>query len=147
MNENKEKKRKRHQTEQKSNKKAKENGDQYQLPEGFKLIASDAKKKKLLKNKEVKRLPFWMSIGKLLPEENKPLECLSNLLSSDLLQILTKELNLQSLFPVQHTTIPSILHSVQNGSDVVVCSPTGSGKTLAFALPIIQTLKDLKPRT
>jgi len=55
-----------------------------------------------------------------------------------------KQEGIKSLFPVQESVIPQILHSFESESlasrDILVSSETGSGKTLAFVIPLISSL-------
>ena len=43
---------------------------------------------------------------------------------------------------VQQLTVPSLLA----GQDALVRSQTGSGKTLAYAIPILHSLQNIKPK-
>lgn len=56
-------------------------------------------------------------------------------LSPSILKAL-KELNYQTVSPIQEKTIPAIL----SGHDLMGCAQTGTGKTCAFAVPIINKL-------
>ncbi|CAH1787054.1 unnamed protein product, partial [Owenia fusiformis] len=50
--------------------------------------------------------------------------------------------HITTMTTVQKRTIPEVL----SGHDVMVKSQTGSGKTLAYAVPVVQTLQDMKPK-
>ena len=52
------------------------------------------------------------------------------------------DLQIQNLTLVQSKSIPVILA----GKDVLVKSQTGSGKTFAYAIPILQTLQEIRPK-
>ena len=56
-------------------------------------------------------------------------------LSPSILKAL-KELNYQTVSPIQEKTIPAIL----SGHDLMGCAQTGTGKTCAFAVSIINKL-------
>lgn len=61
--------------------------------------------------------------------------------ASDLAEHL-EDCNFQAPTDVQRRTIPALL----KGRDALVKSPTGSGKTLAFAVPIVQSLHEGRPK-
>ncbi len=61
--------------------------------------------------------------------------------STDLVDLLESQ-GITSPFPIQALTIPDALA----GLDVCGKAKTGSGKTLAFGLPIIENLRDAKPK-
>jgi hypothetical protein len=54
-----------------------------------------------------------------------------------LLRVLTEDLRLSTLTPIQSEAIPMIL----SGRDTLLQSQTGSGKTLAFLIPMLQKLQ------
>ena len=91
-------------------------------------------------------VPNWMKSGRLIGEEEKPLSFLSGIVSEEVLEGVRKEMGVEKLFGVQWSVIPSVLQAFNKASDVVVSSPTGSGKTLSFAIPIVETLRALKPK-
>ena len=44
--------------------------------------------------------------------------------------------------PVQKKAIPVVL----DGNDIIACAETGTGKTAAFMLPVLQKLKERRPK-
>ncbi len=62
-------------------------------------------------------------------------------MADDLVDILESQ-GIASPFPIQALTIPDALA----GRDVCGKAKTGSGKTLAFGLPMVESLRDAKPR-
>lgn len=70
---------------------------------------------------------------------------------SDQIKANLASIQIQELFPVQHTVIPWILDVHDKPQpfrprDICVSAPTGSGKTLAYALPIVQILQERTQR-
>lgn len=63
-------------------------------------------------------------------------------LHSKLVNVLRRDMHIETLFDMQHQMVSFIQYnnSVGRADDIVLCAPTGSGKTLAYALPIIQQL-------
>lgn len=63
-------------------------------------------------------------------------------LHSKLVDVLRRDMHIETLFDMQHQMLSFIQYnnSVGRADDIVLCAPTGSGKTLAYALPIIQQL-------
>jgi len=57
-----------------------------------------------------------------------------------IVKILSEELNIKKLFPIQSAVIPLLLKARTTGQSACVCAATGSGKTLCFVLPILQVL-------
>lgn len=55
---------------------------------------------------------------------------------------LEQNLNITTVTTVQKKAIPEIM----TGRDVLIRSQTGSGKTLTYALPIIQSLQEIRPK-
>ncbi|XP_029942868.1 probable ATP-dependent RNA helicase DDX31, partial [Salarias fasciatus] len=60
-----------------------------------------------------------------------------------LVATLNKVLNVSTMTSVQRQAVPVLL----SGRDAVVRSQTGSGKTLSFAVPLVQNLQSLQPKT
>lgn len=106
----------------------------------------------LKRSKNLYRLPEWMSslarrfdTGQLQTEGTIPLDQLTYL-DEDLRSILTRDLSIKHLFPVQSQVIPYLIeqhrsHSPIPPGDLCVSSPTGSGKTLTYVIPLIQCLR------
>lgn len=104
------------------------------------------------KSKNLYRLPEWMSslarrfdTGQLQSETTIPIDQLTYL-DEDLRSILTRDLSIKHLFPVQSQVIPYLIeqnhsHSPIPPGDLCVSSPTGSGKTLTYVIPLIQCLR------
>lgn len=62
-------------------------------------------------------------------------------IASDLVEILANQ-GISSPFPIQALVIPDALA----GNDVLGKAKTGSGKTLAFGLPLVERLRDARPK-
>ncbi|XP_034547560.1 probable ATP-dependent RNA helicase DDX31 [Notolabrus celidotus] len=59
-----------------------------------------------------------------------------------LVATLNKVLNVSTVTSVQKQTFPVLL----SGRDAVVRSQTGSGKTLSYAVPVVQSLQEVRPK-
>ena len=106
----------------------------------------------LKKSKNLYRLPEWMSslahrfdTGQLQSEPTIPINQLTYL-DEDIRSILTRDLSIKHLFPVQSKVIPYLIeqnhsHSPIPPGDLCVSSPTGSGKTLTYVVPLIQCIR------
>ncbi|KAM3159716.1 Pre-mRNA-processing ATP-dependent RNA helicase PRP5 [Lachancea thermotolerans] len=64
-------------------------------------------------------------------------------LTTDIMDLITKEFAFVSPTPIQAQAIPAIMA----GRDVIGISKTGSGKTVSFLLPLLRQIKALRPLT
>ncbi|CAM4820888.1 unnamed protein product [Rotaria magnacalcarata] len=106
----------------------------------------------LKKKKDLYRLPEWMSSlakrfdsGQITSEATISIDQI-DYLDDDIRSILTKDLSIQHLFPVQSQVIPYLIQQNQSHSpiplaDICVSSPTGSGKTLTYVVPLLQCIR------
>jgi len=83
--------------------------------------------------KTVKQTPYQLFSEASVTDTN---------LSDRLLKALKDRFGFETFTEVQNDAIPAFL----SNSDVLIKSPTGSGKTLAYALPLIQRLKQMRPK-
>ncbi|CAI4059219.1 hypothetical protein N7582_001316 [Saccharomyces uvarum] len=62
-------------------------------------------------------------------------------LSTDTMNLITSELQFDSLTPIQSQALPAIM----SGRDVIGISKTGSGKTISYLLPLLRQVKAQRP--
>lgn len=97
----------------------------------------------VMSEKEVGELRMSMDNIKVYGKDcPKPVTKWSQLgLSSDIMELITEELQFVTLTPIQSQAIPAIML----GRDVIGISKTGSGKTIAFLLPLVRQIKAQPP--